>query len=138
RCLSLAAHHNVDLLALEERDADRAAVLDGLLGVAAAENDAMFASMLDQLADVQAVIGHIVGPIDLHEVKAEVGAVHEEQAQVGQSIEADAVAALAGEVANIEIAAEISEDVDLVELDHDGAANHAADAGVEGLELRRQ
>ena len=46
RRLGLAAHHGVDLLALEERDADGAAVFDGLVGVAAAEDDAVLAGML--------------------------------------------------------------------------------------------
>src|SRR5215510_9106122 len=104
--LRLAGQHGIDLLALEERDADGTAIFDGLVGVAAADDHAVLAGMLDQLADMHAVVRHIVGPIDLHEIDAEIAAVHEWQAQMRQAVEADSIAALAREVAHIEEAAE--------------------------------
>ena len=85
----------------------------------------------------QRMLGHVGHPVDLEQVEAQGRAVDEGEAEVGQAVEADAIPALVGEIAHVEIAAEIREHVDLLELQRHRSADGISDGRVEGLELRR-
>src|SRR6185312_13017089 len=129
----------VDVAALEEADAELLPDAHRLLGAAAAENRAGAAEARDlgmQRLDLPGAAAgdHLGTPDDLDEVEPELLAVDDGRGEVGDAVEADAVAALLDEVAGEEIGAGIGEDVDHLQLEDDGAARRRAESGIEGEE----
>src|SRR5258708_4607752 len=129
----------VDMAALEQVDAERLAHRYGGLVVAPAHDRAGAPEAGDQLAELIAAgfasaAQHVGVPHDLDEIEPEPLAVDEGQGEIGDAVEADAVAALPDEIAREDIGAEIGEDVDRLQLEDDGAARRRLEIGVEADE----
>src|SRR5260221_13621054 len=119
------AEQAVDMATLEQVDAERLAHRHGGLVVAPAHDRAGAPETGEQLAGLLAAgpaspAQHVGVPHDLDEIEPEPLAVDEGQGQVGDAVEADAVAALPDQIPREDISAEIGEDVARLQLEDDG------------------
>ena len=77
-------------------------------------------------------------PNELHQIGAQALAVDQRYGLVVQTVDANAVPALLDKFAGEQVGAKIGEDIQLLQLDHHGAAPRRGQIVVEIEELRRQ
>ena len=131
----------IDVVALEQSDADRLAPTDRIGAVAPAQDHAVDPGTLDGgfeilTACVVEAVEQIRAPDHLDQVGAQALTIDQRQVQIMQAVDAHQVAAFAHELPDEEIGAELREDVDQLQLDNDWCRRLAAVLVIELEEFR--